>query len=223
MEDLFGPLNSDDEKEENTDPTGFKEQFEIEDVDILDVKIKIRVFNFHILNANFVWPGNHPFSEYLIKNWNLLDGKRIIELGAGTGVLSIFLKKKGIKEIVTSDYDDPQIGDNIEYNWKLNGYDGKEASLHIPHTWGAPLPSELPNFDVILCNDCILYVSQYPNLIKTIQHLLKKSSGNICIFSCGRRIKKEYENLFFQMAKEAGMEYELLGRRIYKIYQPSAS
>lgn len=41
----------------------------------------IREFSFHHLNANLLWPGTFAFSEWLVHNQSLLQGKRILELG----------------------------------------------------------------------------------------------------------------------------------------------
>lgn len=69
-----------------------------------------------------------------MENMNLFKDKRVLELGTGTGnvsmlkqlvmnkgILSIFFKKKGIN-IFTSDYNDSQIDENVLFNWNLNGY-----------------------------------------------------------------------------------------------------
>ena len=53
----------------------------------------IRETAFHPHNANFVWPGNNLIAEYLMQHSrSLLEGKRILELGSATGVLTVLLR-----------------------------------------------------------------------------------------------------------------------------------
>jgi hypothetical protein len=117
MEDLFGPLYSDEENETPQDgvvqySTGFKEEFIIRDVVLMEGEpaVKITEFNFHPLNANLAWPGeisklfscipfltnsgNGKFATFIVENWTTFSNKRIFELGSATGILSIFLYRK---------------------------------------------------------------------------------------------------------------------------------
>lgn len=130
----------------------------------------IREFSFHQVNANMLWPGASIFAEWLIGYQYLLKGRRIIELGSGTGALAIFLKKSLAVEITTSDFDDKEIEDNIAYNCTANGI---SVLPHIRHTWGQEFGMEHPDWDLILASDILLYVKQYPNLIQTLLFLLK--------------------------------------------------
>lgn len=132
--------------------------------------LKIREFAFHQVNANFLWPGTRIFAEWLVKHPSLLSERRILELGSGTGALTIFLRKMYDVDITTSDYDDEDIEKNIRYNHVANGI---AASPHIRHTWGDSFPSECPDWDLILASDILLYVKQYANLVKTLVFLLQ--------------------------------------------------
>jgi len=131
--------------------------------------LKIREFEFHQVNANLLWPGTCMFSEWLFNHLGLLNGRRILELGSGTGALTIFLKKAFNLDITTSDYDDEEIEHNIAFNCQANGV---AVSPHIRHTWGDDFPVDKPGWDLILASDILLYVKQYPNLITTLTFLL---------------------------------------------------
>ncbi len=50
-------------------------------------------------NANFVWPGALHLAEYLMQpaQYSFLQGKRLLELGSGTGALAIYLTKKKLQ------------------------------------------------------------------------------------------------------------------------------
>lgn len=203
--------------------------------------LTIREFSFHQFNANLLWPGTFTFCEWLIQNRYLLDGKNILELGSGTGALAIFLNKYFRVNITTSDFDDKEIEENIAYNCKAN--DVKLLS-HVRHTWGESFPVSEPDWDLIIASDILLYVKQYPNLIKTLSFLLKSykqkntkselagssqqknfvtESGEdlqlqtpLFLMSWRRRIGGE-EAHFFSGCEYAGLNVKHIGSRVYCI------
>ncbi|KAB1224340.1 hypothetical protein CJ030_MR2G004229 [Morella rubra] len=180
-------------------------------------ELLIREFSFHQLNANLLWPGTFAFAEFLAQDRSLLEGRRCIELGSGTGALAIYLRKSYCLDITTSDYDDQEIEENIAHNCKANG-----ITPVLPH---------------------IRHVKQYPNLVKTLSYLLKyyKPKDNKAVslmvvhrpnkyyeagfrlpwpaflMSWRRRIGKDDESLFFTGCERAGLEVEHIGSRVYCI------
>eukprot|EP00898_Chlorokybus_atmophyticus_P006831 jgi/Chlat1/7149/Chrsp57S06745 len=206
--------------------------------------LKIREFAFHPVNANLVWPGTPVFAEWLAQRPHLLRGRRVIELGSGTGILAIFLRKHLQCDITTCDYDDAEIEENITYNCGLN--DVSPALPHIRHTWGAPFPCE-PDWDIVIASDILLYVKQYLNLVKTLCVLLRHQPGNSnsssqiqqgpswdpnakpvkvtdsllsrpsFLMSWRRRINKADEALFFSGCLKAGLTITVVGPRTYLI------
>ncbi|KAF3334581.1 putative nicotinamide N-methyltransferase isoform X1 [Carex littledalei] len=200
-------------------------------------QLKIREFSFHHFNANLLWPGTFAFSHWLLDHQSLLHSRRILELGSGTGALAIFLTISLQLDITTSDYDDQQIEQNIAHNCVSNGL---SPLPHIRHTWGEPFPSSKPDWDLIIASDILLYVKQYPNLIKTLCFLLKayqpqdqkagipKTSitvsgeeieleAPVFVMSWRRRIGKEDEQLFFGGCEKAGLTVRHVGSRVYCI------
>lgn len=200
----------------------------------------IREFSFHHLNANLLWPGTFSFAEWLLNNRTLLHGLRILELGSGTGALAIFLRRSFGVDITTSDFDDKEVEENIAYNCRANKLD---VLPHIRHSWGDVFPAKKPNWDLIIASDILLYVKQYPNLIRTLCFLLNsykpkdteavdgsdQIERNIIIpgkerqfkrplflMSWRRRIGKD-EELFFTGCKNAGLTVEHMESRVYCI------
>lgn len=106
MNDLFG-----DEE--------FAQQYEENCYELAGVGIRIREFTFHRLNANQVWPGNQVFAEFLVTKLEELRGKKVLELGSASGILTIFLKKHGV-DVTASDCPDSEVLQNIEFNCRLN-------------------------------------------------------------------------------------------------------
>ncbi|XP_052875464.1 protein N-terminal and lysine N-methyltransferase efm7 isoform X2 [Gossypium arboreum] len=135
------------------------------------MELLIREFSFHQLNANLLWPGTFAFAEWLVQHHSWIEGRRCLELGSGTGALAIFLKKSFNLDITTSDYDDQEIEENIAHNCQANGI--TPVLPHVKHSWGETFPSAEPDWDLIIASDILLYVKQYPNLIKSLSFLLK--------------------------------------------------
>ncbi|XP_026417044.1 uncharacterized protein LOC113312509 [Papaver somniferum] len=194
-----------------------------------ELELSIREFTFHELNANLLWPGTFSFAECLVDNKPRFQGSRIIELGSGTGALAIFLRKSFGVDITTSDFDDEEVEENIAHNCRVNGI--IPALPHIRHTWGETFPTSDPDWDLVIASDILLYVKQYPNLIKTLSFLLKlykpslsspqdTLNGFPCpafLMSWRRRIGKEDEALFFTGCKDAGLAVEHVGSRVFCI------
>ncbi|KAL0344464.1 UNVERIFIED_CONTAM: hypothetical protein Sradi_4277700 [Sesamum radiatum] len=200
------------------------------------MELLIREFSFHQLNANLLWPGTFAFAEWLVQHRRWIEGRRVLELGSGTGALAIFLRKSFQLDIATSDYDDAEIEENIAHNCQINGV--TPVLPHIRHSWGDVFPTSDPDWDLIIASDILLYVKQYANLIKSLSFLLNsyrpKASESVAqrddgqtdscpltrpsfLMSWRRRIGKEEESLFFTGCEEAGLEVDHLGSRVYCI------
>ncbi|KAJ4842350.1 hypothetical protein Tsubulata_036755 [Turnera subulata] len=233
---LFSPssLFADDEDSSTTEEEGNESQDSYVERrhSFPGMELLVREFSFHQLNANLLWPGTFAFAEWLVQNSSSITGRRCIELGSGTGALAIFLNKAFDVDITTSDYDDQEIEQNIAHNCMVNGV--KPALPHIRHSWGDTFPVAEPDWDLIIASDILLYVKQYPNLIKTISFLLKsyapknhrtgptmedQQNGGLprpaFLMSWRRRIGKEDESMFFTGCENAGLEVQHLGSRVY--------
>ncbi|XP_049358732.1 uncharacterized protein LOC125823393 [Solanum verrucosum] len=229
---LFGGSDSNSSDEENTEA---QQNFVERRHQFPEMELLIQEFSFHQMNANLLWPGTFAFAEWLAQHTSWLRGRRIIELGSGTGALAIFLSKSYQLDITTSDYDDPDIEENIAHNCQANGV--SPALPHIRHSWGDVFPVADPDWDLIIASDILLYVKQYENLVKTLCFLLKSYKPKVnetgsgtseekdtCpllwpafLMSWRRRIGKEDESLFFTGCERAGLEVNHLGSRVYCI------
>ncbi|CAN0927937.1 Protein-lysine methyltransferase METTL21C, partial [Linum grandiflorum] len=207
------------------------------------MELAIREFSFHQLNANLLWPGTFSFADWLVQHRPLIEHRRCLELGSGTGALAIFVRKSFDLDITTSDYDDQEIEDNIAHNCRENGV--SPVLPHIKHTWGDTFPAADPDWDLIIASDILLYVKQYQNLIKTLSYLLHNhkprrdgtassidnqengamGEGGIerlpspaFLMSWRRRIGKEDESIFFSGCEAANLHVQHLGSRVYLIH-----
>ncbi|XP_010923041.1 uncharacterized protein [Elaeis guineensis] len=240
---LFCSHDSDDDDDDDEDDKGVQQQqLYVERTHAFPgMDLIIREFSFHQLNANLLWPGTFAFSEWLFLNQSLLCGRRILELGSGTGALAIFLQKSFGVDITTSDFDDKEIEENIAHNCRANEL---VVLPHIRYTWGEMFPTSEPDWDLIIASDILLYVKQYSNLIKTLSFLLEaykpkdKIAGvanfqvkqavtisgkevrlqwPLFLMSWRRRIGREEEAHFFTGCEDAGLVTQHLGSRVYCI------
>jgi hypothetical protein len=118
--DIF--YDSDDNNNDNVIET-FQQQFETQTLIFVGMPIKIRQFSWHQTNANQVWPGTYRLAQYLSDNFAIYNTGKVLELGAATGALSIYLTASPFNfNISTSDIDDEgTVERNISHNFKLNG------------------------------------------------------------------------------------------------------
>ncbi|PON51161.1 Lysine methyltransferase [Parasponia andersonii] len=223
-----------EEKEEKETQQGYVERKH----EFPGMELIIQEFSFHQLNANLLWPGTFAFAKWLVEHKSWIEGRRCFELGSGTGALAIFLRKSFNLDITTSDYSDQEIEDNIAHNCRTNVI--TPVLPHIKHKWGDSFPIADPDWDLVIASDILLYVKQYPNLIKTLSFLLKsykskddslvpqttkEQNGGACtalprpafLMSWRRRIGKEDESLFFSGCEDAGLDVKHIGSRVYCI------
>ncbi|KAK8960516.1 hypothetical protein KSP40_PGU017633 [Platanthera guangdongensis] len=180
----------------------------------------------HGIRANRLVPTTCSFFKGVVTNKKWWIKKNI---RCGTGALAIFIRKYLGVDITTSDFDDKEVEENIVHNCKAN-----EVKLlpHVRHTWGEPFPISDPNWDLIIASDILLYVKQYPNLIKTLSFLLKsykqtnartyyageilELSQPVFLMSWRRRIGGE-EAHFFSGCEHDGLSVKHIGSRVYCI------
>jgi hypothetical protein len=149
---LFGTDESDGEEqgidgaaEGGRSASGFKEVYEVQELDIGGRIFHVRQYSWHQANANKVWPGTFVLAQYLAARLaseaaaGISDGiasGRVLELGAATGALSMFLSACLRLDVVTSDIDDGgEVLENIQHNFALNSEPHLEQ---IPHLCALP-------------------------------------------------------------------------------------
>ena len=80
--------------------------------------LSVRTFAYHPKNAQRVWRGNESVMAFIdARRGDLFEGRRLLELGAATGLLSIFLAKRGLGPLTTSDCatDGEEVRENIAH------------------------------------------------------------------------------------------------------------
>jgi len=204
--------DSSDEEQE------FEQLYEEQNISICGKDLIIRQFCWHKANANKVWPGTFNLASFINNHETHYNSGKIIELGAATGALSIFLIKQcSDYNIITSDIDDDgDVESNILFNFTRNDL---EPVIHVPFTWGTPWPVALANpkdCKYIIASDILLYVSVYPALVSSLEYLFAEGVVEF-VMSWNRRIA-ESASFFAQMAT-AGFHVYHHGECVYSFYR----
>jgi len=132
----------------------------------------------HGLTGLSSWPASICLGDYLMERKYLLENKRIIELGAGSGLLGLALLKYS-EEILSYTFTDysPMILNLLRENSLLNfSEDQLDKRVKIEELdWNQYSidKSDQDCFDLILAADVVYDPSVIDNLVKTIKILLQ--------------------------------------------------
>ncbi|XP_066477441.1 protein-lysine methyltransferase METTL21E-like [Tiliqua scincoides] len=143
-----------------------------------------------------VWPSALVLCHFLetnAKRYNWTD-KNVIEIGAGTGLVSIVASFLGARVTAT---DLPELLGNLQYNLVKNT---KARCKHEPQakelSWGVDLEKNFPRsqcqFDYILAADVVYHHPYLDELLLTFDHLCKENTTIIWAM----RFRQEKENQF---------------------------
>ena len=93
----------------------------------------------------FAWPGGQALARYLLDHPNFVASKRILDLGAGSGLAGIAAMKAGAAHVLASDIDIYALA-AAEMNARANGVSVELTSENL-------LDKEPDAFDVVLVGD----------------------------------------------------------------------
>jgi len=136
----------------------------------------------------------------------LIDTKskrlRVLEVGAGCGIVGIALSQLRKCEIVLTDLEDAQdiLQSNIDCAVPASGSSLTRQVLG----WGAGLDDlENAKFDLVLVSDCIYNPESSVLLVETLEQLTKQNS-NLLIF-VAYKPRHEADQIFFNHMRQHGM------------------
>ena len=177
-----------------------------------DISVKTTDNSLHNLSEEkccFTWPSAIALSKYLCSHPCTVEGKRIVELGCGTGVPSVVAIKLGAQHVILTDT-------NISYATKtqqLNTMDSNKFKC-VAYNWGllSPLLHEFGVVDVIMSADCFYESYSFEAIIKTVAYLLHLNCGATFIFSVP--IRDDLKTIRWILK-----EYGLSGTELEQIYE----
>ncbi|XP_072342688.1 EEF1A lysine methyltransferase 3-like [Scyliorhinus torazame] len=132
-----------------------------------------------ILGANlgvsaYVWDAGVALCQYFEKANVIFNGKRVIELGSGTGIVGILATLLGGDVTLT---DQPNVLKQIEKNVIVNVPAACRHRLQIrPLIWGENHTDFPAAYDFILGSDIVYSSVTYPALVETLCYLANKGS-----------------------------------------------
>ncbi|XP_010745224.3 EEF1A lysine methyltransferase 3 [Larimichthys crocea] len=189
-------INSGDEDDPfPVDDCLFAETFSQETVyRLLGEELKIRqLFGANLGVAAPVWDAALHLCCYFEEQSVQLRGKRIIELGAGTGVVGILAARLGAVVTLT---DLPlalsQLQANVCANTPSSGWPTSVPTV-LPLSWGEDHVNFPSDWDLVLCADIIYLPDTYPLLIETLVHLCK----NGAVLYLSSKMRKEHRTACF--------------------------
>jgi predicted nicotinamide N-methyase len=146
--------------------------------------------------ALFVWDAGYAFLEYLEEGKHGMDftSKRVLEIGAGTGVAGIALAKCFGCKVMLTDY---AFLDLLRHNVERNCPDAHTAqvacldwTLDIDETIGSFLPA-----DIIVGCDIVYGQATFSKLIGTLLSLVTEDT--IVLLALGNERRRTREHVFF--------------------------
>ncbi|CAJ1086815.1 protein N-lysine methyltransferase METTL21A [Xyrichtys novacula] len=142
--------------------------------------------------AAVVWDAAVVMCMYLELGKVELQRKKVIELGAGTGLVGIVAALMGAKVTIT---DRQPALDFLAANVKANlPPDSQESVVVSELTWGEGLDRYPPGgFDIVLGADIIYLEDTFVPLLRTLEHLC--SSTTEVLLACKIRYKRDTDFL----------------------------
>ena len=132
-----------------------------------------------------IWDGAILLAKYLELHADIVQGKRVLELGSGPGFVGIAAGLAGASEVVLTDlqYCLPLLEENVQQNLAAARSSGCERMECRVLDWFDP-PAHLSQLgfasdqapDVILIADCVWLEELVAPLIQTIQQVLRLSA-----------------------------------------------
>jgi predicted nicotinamide N-methyase len=91
------------------------------------------------------WPGGQALARYVLDHPEAVAGRRVLDLGAGSGLVAVAALLAGARSVVASDVD-PWSHAAVQVNAELNGVSGIQVV-------GDVLDAGAPDVDVVLAGD----------------------------------------------------------------------
>jgi len=171
--------------------------------------LRVKLSHAHAANqllAKFVpkvvWPSAVELAKFFAGHVSLLKGKKVVELGSGTGLCGIVAACLGAEVVVLTDSAESSL-ELIKENARLNGVEGKCKCESL--TWGnvEELQRIGCDFDVVIGTDVVYEPECIAPLLKSANALLKKESGFFFLANHKYRFVL-YENEVSKQAKLFG-------------------
>lgn len=156
----------------------------------------------------YIWAASVILAKWVIKHTPMFCNARVLELGAGCGLpaLAVATHTEAV-EIVATDYR-KDIVDNIAFNIEANGLESR-VSIRLLD-WDenkTAYPDDFAGrFDVLVGSDLVYHEGIVPNLLRTIDTLLKQGGTFVFVHKEQRHSVKGFVALVRTLFKEVHTE-----------------
>ncbi|KAF3909523.1 hypothetical protein AA313_de0204349 [Arthrobotrys entomopaga] len=186
--------------------------------------ITVRLVGKNPLWGHLLWNASRVCANYIESHASeLVSSKTVLEFGAGAGLPGLLCAELGASLVVLSDYPDPDLLSNLEYNkahslFASQGEKQEHGKLVLDssarveckgYIWGHDAQSLLTvvpqGFDLLILSDLIFNHSQHQALLKSVRYTLAKPDGVALVFFTPHRPWLYEADLnFFKIAIESG-------------------
>ncbi|KAK0720604.1 putative methyltransferase-domain-containing protein [Lasiosphaeris hirsuta] len=149
-----------------------------------------------------LWPAGMVLAKHMLRyHRDKLQHARILELGAGGGIVSLAVAKGVRPNSPLYMTDQPEMESLMKHNITLNALDGKVLPKIL--NWGEPLSADIVDFkpDTILAADCVYFEPAFPLLMQTLKDLLALCPSTTVYFCFMKRRRADMQ--FIKVAKKA--------------------
>lgn len=162
------------------------------------------------------WEAALHMGQYLCANPSFVQGKRVLELGTGTGYIAVLCAKYlGSEHVIATDGSEDVVS-NLPDNFFVNELEGSGKVTASELKWGQPLMgTKEPEWngerkiDVVIGADITYDVSVIPALVETLEELAELSPGVAILIAATERNRATFES-FLEVCKkrEFNVSYE---------------
>jgi len=122
---------------------------------------------------NEMGPNPLCLTEFLAQPFDLKPGMRVLDLGSGKGITSVFLAREFGVQVYAADFDQWESWTSPEIRWN-NAKENNVEHLVVPITADArKLPFAKGFFDVILCVDSYFYYGKEDGVFENLLQFLR--------------------------------------------------
>lgn len=161
--------------------------------------LKVKDIEFTIDRDNIAWgDGEHHSTAFMldaISRYGVKD-KTVLDIGTGSGILSVLCGKLGAKSILAVDID-PHVLDVAKHNFEANGVEVEVKRNDLTH-------GITEQYDVVLAN--LHFAVQFEN-VKTVANVLKDDGLLIMTWKNNTRFEDHVKG-FEVIEHVAGEDYD---------------
>ena len=158
------------------------------------------------------WEAALHMGQYLCADPTLVKGKRVLELGTGTGYLAVLCAKYlGAEHVIATDGSEDVIN-NLPDNLFVNGLEGTEKVKASELKWGHALVGTEEaewnggkKVDVVVGADITYDASVIPALVGTLDQLVRLSPGIAILIAATERNRATFES-FLDVCQKRGFD-----------------